>query len=1538
MAGLDEELEALSAIFAEALTVVAPTHLSISMAPHDATLDLKLPEAYPDEAPGVSFASSTLPAAALAAAARAVQASTEDQLGEEMLFRIIEEARVELDAALAAHAASAANAAAEEAAPAPADPPSPKGESLERTSRKAQARKAVAAVKSATASARSVMSKSGGASDDSSSKKFSMRPATDVIDRIRWDGNLDSANFVVGYEDRFVGIIEKPFDAFNWADFSSLSHRETAIPKHRITHFSYRGVKVWDRHARIDNVFASTPGGRHLQDIAAEVDAELGDPAEEETTDDAVAAADADSASAAPQGEAAASVQPHKFANKDRPNYFVCLRCNASTIAAGVQAVQQSIEAYDSRVAEHFVPASASHITLVTMRLDTDAERQNAQRILGECADLLSGAEIHIRGLGAFRDRVVFGDVTPESRAVLTTLVAELLRRFREGGVRLMGNHDVFTPHMTIAKLSRAAVREFDHISGLSYASHASHDFGTQALSQIHLCLMSSEKADDGFYHRLASVPPFDDDNDGTATAGTITTAAAGGGGPTGSPRPVEAVLDEIERIYAKHGSVVVIMRGLPGSGKSTFIQELKKREALHRAVVCSADHFFEDKLYQRELVGQAHGACRSAFASALAAKESVVVVDNTNSTLREYKPYLDGAKEAKYRPIVVELACPSSAERALFEKRGLHNVPANVYDAMQARWYKDSRALLVLPHAAAPTTRVPRNQVVISSSEGNFFVAYTALFLTPESRKDLLARFPPAHPNVHAEHATICFAPTPAMMTTFPFGETVEIDVQRVVQDDKGHAVLVTVADSHRFAFRNSYPHITISTAKDIPPAYSNELLAEALRGSQHLDSGKPLLHLTATAGLATRDRSAAKFFNATRFFEFLSSRALQQSRSVSSEPVITTINVFDFDGTLFETTGPELGKTLYWKAFGRTWPHTGFVTHPESLEAPMPVTPGPILPHYASHYRRHGALTVVLSGRISALQPQVEQVMARFGLAADAYLLKPDAASSTAEFKCKALDDLLRQYPAVKTMRIWEDLPENLEAMRAWATAHLKVDVKITDSIAAGARLADGANSTKSGRAIYPLLRARGCLPWDRFSAAAGDAIDLVQRIWGAVLYSNRVAAPAQGSYKDCSRVFGSFALGRHGDVDLCLLADDSATHWQWLVRLRESLSDAGVLYVYFGDSELCPRVSIRLEMTSCHPIELDIVLARLPAAKFSELCGARAGKVLSSVVDDQSRVAFEGVRFVEVVRKHLDARSIKLAHFALAVEFMVQFLTARALRGNAFHCPRTYHITSLALLAIQEAPVDAALDSPERLLAQMTVRIVLGGPALLSSIFKDFVPEAFVVPFLEAVADLHAKCLGEATEDVFSALLQPSQFPPDGHVAVVLAHTDTSPVAGWCFHNWLRARLGAHTRALQTAGVDVHPHSCATPGTFAFAVPAEPACKMAVIDRLSLLWKEFGVFTAQGISATLHVDGTQVLGTGAQPLADQFRADAELLKQVSEFAENAKVGDELALPASLDGAQRKLVHSHAGSLGLEHESQGKGANRHLVLTKVA
>lgn len=81
-----------------------------------------------------------------------------------------------------------------------------------------------------------------------------LRTAADVMNRLRWDAAMDPSDYVIGYQDRFVGIQEKSLD-----QWKSDQTDEEFIPQHRIEYFRRKsdGIFVWDKKARVDTIFGS---------------------------------------------------------------------------------------------------------------------------------------------------------------------------------------------------------------------------------------------------------------------------------------------------------------------------------------------------------------------------------------------------------------------------------------------------------------------------------------------------------------------------------------------------------------------------------------------------------------------------------------------------------------------------------------------------------------------------------------------------------------------------------------------------------------------------------------------------------------------------------------------------------------------------------------------------------------------------------------------------------------------------------------------------------------------------------------------------------------------------------------------------------------------------------------------------------------------------------------------------------------------------------------------------------------------------------
>ena len=128
----------------------------------------------------------------------------------------------------------------------------------------------------------------------------------------------------------------------------------------------------------------------------------------------------------------------------------------------------------------------------------------------------------------------------------------------------------------------------------------------------------------------------------------------------------------------------VYIMRGIPGSGKSSWIAN-----NLDRGLVCSADNFFMvdgEYRFNPAKLPEAHKACLRFFVELF--DDSFVgdiIVDNTNTQLWELTPYLAFAEMKGHSVELIHIQCPVDVAAA----RNTHGVPKKAIEAMAARYEK---------------------------------------------------------------------------------------------------------------------------------------------------------------------------------------------------------------------------------------------------------------------------------------------------------------------------------------------------------------------------------------------------------------------------------------------------------------------------------------------------------------------------------------------------------------------------------------------------------------------------------------------------------------------------------------------------------------------------------------------------------------------------------------------------------------------------------------------------------------------------------
>lgn len=133
----------------------------------------------------------------------------------------------------------------------------------------------------------------------------------------------------------------------------------------------------------------------------------------------------------------------------------------------------------------------------------------------------------------------------------------------------------------------------------------------------------------------------------------------------------------------------VIIMRGVPGSGKSTYA-----RQYFPRAFLVSADLYHTDELgnynWKGENVAAAHSWAKKQFKEALERGEALVLVDNTNTEWWEMEPYYDMAEDYGYSVKVVRMQAPPD----VCSSRNVHGVPEEAVHRMHDRM-EDISALI---------------------------------------------------------------------------------------------------------------------------------------------------------------------------------------------------------------------------------------------------------------------------------------------------------------------------------------------------------------------------------------------------------------------------------------------------------------------------------------------------------------------------------------------------------------------------------------------------------------------------------------------------------------------------------------------------------------------------------------------------------------------------------------------------------------------------------------------------------------------------
>ncbi|CAF1427817.1 unnamed protein product [Adineta steineri] len=130
-----------------------------------------------------------------------------------------------------------------------------------------------------------------------------------------------------------------------------------------------------------------------------------------------------------------------------------------------------------------------------------------------------------------------------------------------------------------------------------------------------------------------------------------------------------QVIIDDIHARLDNDEKLLIIMRGCPGSGKSTLARSLNDG---YDGQILSIDEYFND--LSKFEHAQHYNQCLAS--DAFKQNISPIIIDNTNTTSWEIKPYVILGKEAGYDILLIEPQTPWRYKARELAKRNVHNLP----------------------------------------------------------------------------------------------------------------------------------------------------------------------------------------------------------------------------------------------------------------------------------------------------------------------------------------------------------------------------------------------------------------------------------------------------------------------------------------------------------------------------------------------------------------------------------------------------------------------------------------------------------------------------------------------------------------------------------------------------------------------------------------------------------------------------------------------------------------------------------------------
>lgn len=261
----------------------------------------------------------------------------------------------------------------------------------------------------------------------------------------------------------------------------------------------------------------------------------------------------------------------------------------------------------------------------------------------------------------------------------------------------------------------------------------------------------------------------------------------------------------------------LIVMRGIPGAGKSTKAKTLVREGVIHSTdtvIERTGDYngFFAKMIETKDFtnLSRAHSTNFNEAVTSMKNGVTPVVIDNTNIKMNEAKNYVKAALTMGYADENIKFVDIGSAELTaeVLAERNTHGVPLDKIEQMIASHKGQGEMTL---------KKVLESKDMYKESD----VLYSCVLLDKASHNYLCEHLYDKIPigwKIYAHHMTINLGP---LKDKSELGKKVDLTVTKVGLSDMAMAVQV-----EGYTTKNAIPHVTIAVNPDGgKPVMSNEI-----------------------------------------------------------------------------------------------------------------------------------------------------------------------------------------------------------------------------------------------------------------------------------------------------------------------------------------------------------------------------------------------------------------------------------------------------------------------------------------------------------------------------------------------------------------------------------------------------------------------------------------------------------------------------------------------------------------------------------------